>query len=254
MTPQQFGNVEADKVASSHSTENIIELSFKDLTDRLIQLSGWSILCNGNVPLLESPKLRKSSINMTRYCEERQLRYASPYKYNIDMLRILGSTRMSVKQHAAKVKLLLGQYYDDFCFLNFGAQAITQCSCGCVNVVSSWIANCKRTEIQDIRNQTMDRVANIWKPYDALGSFFRSLLQDAQMNDYEQFWRGNWQQTHIDRITEEMLAYDWRRHYSSLSLWFKKAFRLIRKCLLTIMDGLLQMRSISQDRILDVYL
>ncbi len=244
MTPQEIGNVEADKVASNHSTETIIELSFIQGTNR-----------QTDTTIRVVHKLRKSSINMARYCEERQLRYASPSKYNLDMLRILGSTRMSVKQHAAKVKLFLGQYYDDFCFLNYGTHAITQCSCGCVNVVSSWIVDCKRTEIQNIRNQTMDRVANTWKPYDdALGSFFRSLLRDTQMNDYEQFWRGNWQPYHIDRITETILAYDWRRHYSSLSLWFKNAFRLIRKCLLTIMDGLLQMRSISQDRILDIYL
>ena len=160
---------------------------------------------------------------------------------------------MSKLQRAAKIKLFFAQYYDDFCFETIGPEAITTCSCGCQNTLSSWISTCSRQDIDSTRHEVFGKIEQFCRPYDRLSTVFYSLLTDRiNAVDGEQFWRGNWQPWQIDRITNVVIA-DSNHGYSSDSLWFTRSFKRIKKCLAAIMDGALKMRSISQDRIAIVH-
>jgi hypothetical protein len=193
MSSSQYGNTIADVVANGTCKEPTIMLDIHQVFHRLIQCSGWSILMNGNIPLLDDIYQRKSSVTIDSYCTDRKRRYEVNYDYDPAALRILGSLKMSHLQRAAKLKLLFSQYYDDRCFLERRYAEVTRCECGCINMVSSWISNCQRQEIVSTRHQLMAEIDRICFPYEFLSYQIRKLLCENSQEGLlaEQFWRGN---------------------------------------------------------------
>jgi hypothetical protein len=250
MSSSQYGNTIADAVANGSCKEPTIILDLHQVFRRLIQCSGWSILMNGNIPLLDDLYQRKSSITVDLYCLERKQRYDVNYDFDPAALRILGSLRMSHLQRAAKLKLLFSQYYDDRCFLEGRYTEVTSCECGCINMVSSWISNCQREEIVNTRHQLMADIDRFCYPYEFLSFQIRKLLcENSQEGLAEQFWRGNWQPRHTATILNTVQSYNMRNGNLSFSAWLRYASRIVRKCYIAMMNCLLDMRCLSPKRV-----
>jgi hypothetical protein len=251
MSSSQYGNTIADVVANGTCKEPTIMLDIHQVFHRLIQCSGWSILMNGNIPLLDDIYQRKSSVTIDSYCTDRKRRYEVNYDYDPAALRILGSLKMSHLQRAAKLKLLFSQYYDDRCFLERRYAEVTRCECGCINMVSSWISNCQRQEIVSTRHQLMAEIDRICFPYEFLSSQIRKLLCENSQEGLltEQFWRGNWQPGHTATIICSIKSYKMRNGNLSFSTWLRCASRIIKKCYVAMTNCLLDMRCLSPKRV-----
>jgi hypothetical protein len=251
MSSPQYGNTIADVVANGTCKEPTIMLDIHQVFHRLIQCSGWSILMNGNIPLLDDIYQRKSNVTIDSYCTDRKRRYEVNYDYDPAALRILGSQRMSHMRRAAKLKLLFSQYYDDRCFLERRYAEITRCDCGCINMVSSWISNCQRQEIVSARHQLMAEIDRICFPYEFLSYQIRKLLCENSQEGLlaEQFWRGNWQPGHTATIICSIKSYKMRNGNLSFSTWLRCASRIIRKCYIAMTNCLLDMRCLSPKRV-----
>jgi hypothetical protein len=67
MSSSQYGKAIADAVTNGTYKEPTILLDLHQVFHRLIQCSGWSILMNGNITLVDDIYQRKSSITIDLY-------------------------------------------------------------------------------------------------------------------------------------------------------------------------------------------
>jgi hypothetical protein len=237
-----YGNLVADKVAGgikySHTT--IVPLS--TIAEAVLLSNSWCLLQDG-IPLLDEVKERLQLSTVTTYCKQKNVRANVDY-YNPTALSDIIATNNSLTwaQQAAHVKLHLFKFADeDRNIVGDAATSREKCSCGCTNELSSWTTQCNIDSIKAVRETTLLAVQEELQAYPTL---VNAILQYLTTPKGHLLWRGIWEST---LKTTLMTVYE-SITVKHDSFFWKQQRKLLTKIVRLLMQGALQMRSITSGK------
>jgi hypothetical protein len=189
LSETEKGNIAADKVASGEQTPD--HCITRDQLDDIIKLaSGWTLTKNGEVVLVKPASL----FHIDRL-QDYIIRKAGAWDLHLDinLLKLLASQPGSLRERAARLKLMFRKFDDDRII---GQEASARprgtcpCSPTCSGVLDRWVHDCTLPEIIEKRSSTYQAISEKLAAYPTIREELKLLLRHP--TSAALLWRGIW--------------------------------------------------------------
>jgi hypothetical protein len=235
----EYGNLVADAVAEGSRRFPYTDLSAEDINQHLELCNSWVFSLAGSSQIIVDP-LREllGASDLEAYCQKK----AADLKvhFSADQLTSLCSKPgLTMKQHSALLRLHFHKYWDDEQYSRHEPAWRGPCTCGCANVLNTWVSTCKRSDVLETLKATRSKLANLLSSFPRIWSILQGILQSE---DAHLLWRGIWTprwRTQISAVCSPPVG-------ENHSLYWKKIQATTRSVGNILTDAALSLRSSSK--------